>query len=139
MFPDPTRPWKDRIVEHLANPMEAQSVSDLCKDLKISRDTYYKFLQKDRETIYKEADRRRRKYMGALRAMGFKALGYRLKKSDKAVQMALEITGDYIPKSEQRIEYTTPEQKKQRIRKLLAGYIQKKDAIQDKEDEQDQG
>ena len=43
----------------------------------------------------------------------------RLHKSDKALQMALEITGDYVQKSEVKGEYTSAEDKKQRAKMLL--------------------
>ena len=118
-YPDPTRPWIEAVVEYHANPLESRSVTKLMSDLQLSLSTYYKFMEVNREAVFKEADRRRKKYLSATRDRAWKALVQRFPRSDKALQMFFEMSGDYIPRSEQRIEYTTPSQKREKVKKLL--------------------
>lgn len=132
--PDPNRPWTDRIIEHLANPFASEPVSTLCKSIKISRQTYYEYLTKNRDAVFKEADKRRKRYMAQMRSQAFKSLVERFKRSDKALQMFFEMSGDYVPKSEQRVEYITPEQKRDKIKQVLED-IYKNSTNKKKEDD----
>ena len=118
-FPDPARPWTELVVEFHANPLETRSVKELVQELGLSEDAYYKFMAVNREAVYIEADKRRKKYISAMRAKAYRALVQRFSRSDKALQMFFEMSGDYIPKSEQKIEYLTPEQKREKIKNLI--------------------
>ena len=118
-FPDPTRPWTEAVVEYHANPLESRSVKDFVGTLGIHVDTYYKFMRVNKEAVYKEADRRRKKATGAVRATAWRKLVARFDKSDKALEMFFKMSGDLVERSEQRVEYTTPEQKRDRVKKLL--------------------
>ncbi|MFH1290778.1 MAG: hypothetical protein ABIH92_05225, partial [Nanoarchaeota archaeon] len=113
------KPWQDAIIEYLSNPFAKMQIRKLCEKLGIHSQTYYKFLRDCREEIFKEVERRRKKNMSELSNDAYKALAVRMWQSDKALQMALEMTNQYIPRTEQKIEYNTPEQKKEKIRKFL--------------------
>lgn len=126
-FPDPSRPWIEAVVEYHANPLESRTVKKLMQDLGLHLDTYYKFMSVNKDAVYAEADKRRKKFYGPARAHAWKALIARFGKSDKALQMFFEMVGDYVPKSEQIIKYSTPEQKRKKAKELIDELLRKND------------
>lgn len=116
---EPTDKNIELITQFLADPYDDRSVTDFCKEQGIVRSNYYFILNKYRDIIYPEADKRRKKMLGDMRAQAYKSLARRLEKSDKALEMFFEMSGDYVPKSEQRIEYLTPDQKREKLKILL--------------------
>ena len=126
-YPDPARPWTELVVEYYSNPLDQRTIKDLAADIGLAAITIHKFMAANRDAVYAEADKRRKKYMSAMRAKAYRSLVKRFDRSDKALQMFFEMSGDYIPKSEQRIEYSTPEQKRDKIKALLREALAKKD------------
>ena len=55
-----------------------------------------------------------------IRSAAYKSLTKRINRSDNALKMALQICGDLVERTESRVEYLTPEQKKEKIHSLLA-------------------
>jgi len=125
MKTDPLKPWQDAIIEFLANPMDSRTDSKFCLDINIARSTYYDFIKNNRKELYEEVDRRRKEYLSEMRQRFYKALGSRMSRSDRITQLVGEMLGEYVPKSEQRVEYHTPEQKKERAKKLLDDILKK--------------
>ena len=134
MIVDPEKPWQDAVLDFLANPMDNRTNGQFCKAVGISEDIFYDFKRKYRKEIFVEVDRRRKEYISEMRQCFYKALGSRMKHSDRITQLVGEILGEYIPKSEQRVEYHTPEQKKERAKKLLDDIIKKVQSNPPKED-----
>lgn len=111
--------WQETIIDYLSNPFDLTPASKFCKETGIPPSSYYDYLKNNRAEIFEEASKRRKQYMNEMRVRAYKALGNRMKVSDKSLQMVLEMTGDYVPKSEQKIEYTSPEEKRARMKALL--------------------
>ena len=122
---DPEKPWQDAVIEFLANPMDNRTDTKFCSDTGIHRSTYYEFIKKNRKELFAEVDRRRKEYLSEMRQKFYKALGSRMTRSDRITQLVGEMLGEYIPKSEQKVEYHTPEQKKERAKKLLEDIVKK--------------
>ncbi len=117
--------WQETIIDYLSNPFDLTPVAKFCRETGIPPSSYYDYLKNNRVEIFAEAAKRRKDYMNEMRVRAYKALGNRMKISDRSLQMVLEMTGDYTPKSETRIEYTSPEEKKARIKALLEKIAQK--------------
>ena len=118
-------PWQDALIEYLSNPMDERTVKDFCDEYKLDKLHYYRFLKYHKDKIYPEVDKRRKKFWGEMRIKAYKALVKRLEKSDKALQMFFEMSGDYTPKTEQKVEYSTPEQKRDKIKAMLEKLVDK--------------
>lgn len=125
MKTDPEKPWQDAIIEFLANPMDNRTDSKFCLDIGISRSCYYDFIKANRKELYADVDHRRKEFLSEMRQKFYKALGSRMSRSDRITQLVGEMLGEYIPKSESRVEYHTPEQKKERAKKLLNDIVAK--------------
>lgn len=117
--PERRRVWQEAIIEYLANPFDNTPVQKFCQQTGIPQSSYYDYLSKNRELVFSEAAKRRKQYYSEMRVKAYKALVSRMNRSDKILQMVMEMMGDYIPKSEQKVEYTSPEEKKARIKALL--------------------
>ncbi len=115
----PKKPWHDAMIEYMANPTDQRTVKKFSNEVGITNKTYYNTKKRYRDILMKLVDERRKKYIPALREEAFKALGERLSQSDTAIRMALEMTGDYTPKSVQKVEYESREEKLRKIKELL--------------------
>lgn len=113
------------VILYHADPFETRSVQRYCEDNGFTRQSFYEYLKHHREEIFSEADRLRKQYRSQMTSELFKAMMSLAKKNPKALQIALEITGNYIPKSEQRVEYLSADEKKQKL-KLFLDKIQNK-------------
>lgn len=114
---------KELILEDLINwqadPYDNRTVAQFLEQHKLPKPTFYYYKNKNRDFINEEVAKRRKRYFAEMKAHAYKALAKRLEKSDKALQMFFEMSGEYVPKSEQKIEYLTPEQKREKLKSML--------------------
>ena len=118
--------WHDAYIDFLANPAEPRTDSEWAKDMSMHRDTIYKWKKQHVKEIHLEADKRRKAYMGELRAKAYKALTKKMDKDTNAIKLAFQLLGDFVEKTESRIEYLTQEQKRTKARNLLQEILDKK-------------
>jgi hypothetical protein len=109
------------MVQYYADPLETRSVSKFCDDISLSRETFYKHLRENKEKIFYEADNLRKRMQAELRSEAFKMLAAHMKRNVNAVKIALEITGDYVQKTEQTVNLD-PDAKRQKVEALLAKF-----------------
>jgi signal recognition particle GTPase len=121
------KPWHQLAIDFISNPCETRTIKQFCDEIGIDPATYYRFTKNNSDDIYTQVDKERKKYHREMRAEAMKALFSRLKKSDKAIELFFKLTGELIERTESRIEYMTPDQKRERIRKALDALVKKKE------------
>lgn len=129
------KPWHQLLINYIADPSETRTAKKFCEDADISYDTYHRFMLANHDEIYNEADKLRKHYQRDMRNAAIKALYSRLSKSDKAIELFFKLTGELVERTESRVEYMTPEQKRQRVAKALEALAMKRD----KEKKQNEG
>lgn len=92
--------WQELYIEFLANPTDQRTVAQFCKEAGITHPALYAWRAKHYDFVYQEANKRREKFTSQLREKALKALASRLEKSDKAIELALTLTGDLDSKPE---------------------------------------
>jgi|SRR5579864_8800563 len=110
----------DILSEHLANPFDKRTQGDIAKELDISQSYLSELSTKYKDKINNIADQKRTKYISSIRSRAYKALVSKLEKSDNALKMALQITGDLVERTKSEVEILSPEQKRARLASLLA-------------------
>ena len=102
-----------------ANMLDKTTAIEIAKQLEIEPSTLYAFIKAHRKEIDYATEQKRKEFMPELKNMSMKALANRLNKSDKALQIALEITGAYVPKSEQTQTIRNETEQKAYVESLL--------------------
>jgi len=112
--------WQDAYIDFLANPTESRTNAEFCKEWDISAGSLYVWRAKNHEMVYGEADKRRQQYKSQLREQAFKALAKRLEKSDKAIELALTLTGDLEKQNEvTNYHLWDPNEKREKAREFI--------------------
>lgn len=119
-------PWKEAYVELKADPTDHKTQSSFCKEYGVAPSTLYRWLIKDRMAINFEIDKRRKSFVTEIRAKLWKALDKRLDcGSDKGIELGFKLIGDFVERTEQKIDYMRPEDKIARIKELLSQAAEK--------------
>lgn len=111
-----------KVVDYYADPGDQRSLEELAKSLEMDPSTLRRLTQKYADKIWSQVDKERKKYIPYLRSKGYKTLESQLKKSPKALELLMKITGDLVERVEQTNKYETIEQKKERLGELLNKY-----------------
>lgn len=112
--------YYEALVEWLGNPMDDRTQKKFAEDVGVDDSTILKYRRLHDDDIQTAISQARKRYINILRVAAYKSLFKRINKSDNAVKMALQIAGDLVERTESRVEYLTPEQKKEKIHALLA-------------------
>ena len=97
----PDRPdWVNKYIEYRADITESYTDLALAKLLGIHKQTIAQYKQSHPE-LEEIIGQKLERQMNKVRNRAYQALFNRIAKSDKALQLALEITGIYTPKTEQ--------------------------------------
>lgn len=120
-----SKEWHNDYIDLLADPSDKRSNIQFCTDAPIDEKTLYRWLKKFRAEAYEEANRRLRARRGELRIKGWKRLEDMMDDKSggnvlKALELFFKLNGDLIERVESRTEMLTPEQKKERIAKILS-------------------
>lgn len=113
--------WQEAYLEFLADPTENRTQAQFLNEWGISQSALYVWKTKNHDFVYTEADKRRSQYTAKLREAAFKALAKRLEKSDKAIEMALTITGDLEnkPTTELNLQFMDPNEKREKAWEII--------------------
>jgi hypothetical protein len=109
------------IVEWIANPMDQRSAKQVGLDNNCSESTIYRLRRTHADVIRARVDVLLAANLKAARPFAYKSLLNRITKSDNSLKLFFQLCGDLVERSEQKIEYKTPEEKKEKIKALLAG------------------
>lgn len=112
-------PWREDYINLLSNPCDNRTNKDFCIQYSVSHATFYRWLAENREELYVEADKRRKKFFTELREKNFKAIAKNLAASFNDRKLMAQLLGDLIERSETRTEIITPEEKRARLAALL--------------------
>lgn len=112
-------PWEQAYIDMQANPMDQTSDKEFAESQGISQSTLSHWKSKHYEEIFEEAFKRRQKFMRAVRIANYKAIMANLKRSFNDRKLMAQIGGDLIERTESKIEYLTPDQKREKINQLL--------------------
>ena len=113
------------LVEFYANPADNRTLKQFAIDNGIAEDTVHQYKRRHLDEINADVAKLRDRYKPALRIAALKALFNRINKSDLAIKLAFQLTGDLIERTESKVEYMTPEDKRARIAQLLADIASK--------------
>lgn len=115
--------WQDSYIDFLADPTEKRTQNQFCKEVGITPGAIYAWKAKHYDFIYQEADKRRQKFKSQLRELAYKALASRLEKSDKAIELALTLTGDLDSKPEvAHYHMLNPDERTEKAKELLSRF-----------------
>lgn len=117
--------WHDEYINMLADPTDKRTNIQFIRDNNMDEKKLYRWLKKFRAEAYEEANRRLRARKGELRIKGWKRLEDMMDDKSggnvlKALELFFKLNGDLVERIESRTEMLTPEQKKERIAKILS-------------------
>lgn len=118
-------PWQEAYIDYLSDPTDERSVDKFCHDNVISRVTIDTWRRKNKEYIEIEVEHRTKEYDFLIRSRAKKDMYKRMSKSDIAVRTALQLLGDLVEKTEVKSTPLNPEEKRERVKKLLDGIVGK--------------
>lgn len=112
--------WKTDYIDLLANPLDQRSDKEfLAEHTDVTESTFYRWKRRDYDAIFDEAHKRRQRFMKAARIANYKAIAANLKRSFNDRKLFAQIGGDLIERTESKIEYLTPDQKREKVNQLL--------------------
>ena len=111
--------WMEAFIEKEADPFNEVMIKDFCAQYKITYSHLHDWRKKNRQKIAMEVDKRRKEYITEIRSMAWKETAKRMKKSDKVLEMAFKLIGDMIERREERVEHLTPEDKREKVKRML--------------------
>lgn len=111
--------WTKALIEWDANPCNTMTMKEFCKfnschNEQISR------IRRKYPGYWTAVKYKQREFLNELGVLAMKALARRVIVSDRAVELALIITGNYVPTLKHQIEPLSPEEKKVRIEQMLS-------------------
>ena len=117
----PTKMWQETYLEFQSNPMDHRNDKEFCKEIKLNYNILTTWKRNNRDTIYREVNRRRKSYIGEIRAIVMKKLMKTVADEDvNAIKLALTSIGDLVEKQEIRAEHMSHADKVKRIQDLLS-------------------
>lgn len=111
--------FDEEIIEWSANPTDQRSAREVAELLGCDQTTVYRHRKSLEDAISKRFEAKRKSYLGSMRTRAYKSLSNRLLKSDKSLDLFFKLVGDLVERSETKIEYHTPEEKRTKIKELL--------------------
>ena len=123
--------WQEAYYDMCADPTDHRNIKQFAKDSGISDSLVYSWRRKNLQAINEEVNRRAKAFRQELRNKGWKALEKRMDKDTKAVQVLFQLLGDLVERSEQKIDYMSAEDKRERVKELLSKVLEKKDGAED--------
>lgn len=123
-----TRIWHELYIEMLSNPMDRRTDRAFSEENGIHEDTLAKWKRNHRTEIFNEVQKRRKRYINELRAAAYKSIGDKIGKSLDAAKLALQLTGDFVERTENRTEIMSDADKIRRIEALRKEAIEKLEA-----------
>ena len=114
-------PWHLAWIEKCADPTDHRTQKEFCESYGLKPSTLSSWIHREPTAINYEIDKRRKEYVTQIRQKAWKALDKKLDKgSDKAIELCFKLLGDFVERSEQKIDYMRPEDKIERIKELLS-------------------
>jgi transposase-like protein len=129
--------WQEDYIESCADPTDTRKVKDIAEENGVDQSIIYRWRKQFHKEISEEVEKRRSKYKAKMRSKAWKALDTRLAKDTKAIELMFKLMGDLVERSESKVEYMSPEDKRERVKKLLSQVLAKagkKDEGDDKSD-----
>lgn len=111
--------WKTDYIDLLANPLDQRTDKEFLAEHSVPESTFYVWKRKHYDAIFDEAHKRRQRFMKAARIANYKAIAANLKRSFNDRKLFAQIGGDLIERTESKIEYLTPDQKREKVNQLL--------------------
>ena len=111
--------WTKQLIEWEANPVDTRTMGEFCKDYGAHPQSIARIRQKY-PGYWTAVKYKQREYLAELGNVAMKVLARRILVSDKALEIALTLTGEYTPTlKHQTTEELTTEDKRQRVENML--------------------
>lgn len=110
--------WTSALIEWEANPCDIRTMDEFCKEFKCSTLTIVR-IRKKYPGYWTAVKYKQKEYMAELGQIAMKTLVRRMIVSDRALELALIMSGNFTPTLKHQIEELTPEDKRSRIEKML--------------------
>lgn len=117
-------PYFDNLVQFMADMSDTRTIQQFADENGIHRDTITKFKRNHMDVLNIAIESARALYIPKLRQAAYQALYAKLSKSDLALKLALQVTGDLVEKSEVKQSYSI-EEKRERAKALMAQLSEK--------------
>lgn len=110
--------WTKALIEWEANPCNTQTVREFC-DVNKCHPYQIDRIRRKYPGYWTAVKYKQKQFLAELGNLAMKTLARRMLNSDRALELALIITGEYTPTMKHTIEPLSPEEKKVRIEQML--------------------
>ena len=110
--------WTKELIEWEANPVDTRSMNVFCQETGAHPQQIVR-LRRKYPGYWTAVKYKQRTFMAELGSIAIKTLATRMIISDRALELALIITGQFTPTMKHQIEELSPDVKRQRIEQML--------------------
>ena len=107
------------ILDFWANPLDQRTNKEFCAELGISEMTYYRFTKANLEGLNRSITARRETFIPKMTSVAYQHLSKRLGRSDAALKLFFQLTGQLVERTESKYTLMSPEEKREKIKQML--------------------